>query len=68
METEMDTGLDLWDAIMNTAANNKNKDNHKYTIDELFEIYPLLYVANLTEFYPELERLGNRLVNLLGGN
>ena len=60
--------MNLWDLIMSTSVNNKNKDRHRYTVDEFFELYPILHVANLTEFYPELERLGSRLTNLIGGD
>jgi len=64
----MSDELTVWDAISITAANNKNKDRHRYTVDELFEIYPILQVANLTEFYPDLERLKRRVINSIGGD
>ena len=61
----MSNELTVWDAIEITAANNKNKDRYRYSIDEFIEIYPLLQVANLTELYPDLQRYERRLTAFL---
>ena len=37
----------------------------KYTLDEILELIPILYIANMLEFYPELLKIINELKNFL---
>jgi hypothetical protein len=53
---------DILEVIMNQKS--RNKDRHRYTLEEIFEIAPILYVANELEFYPEILRTLRRLSNL----